>query len=111
MISVSGIFIFYLANWIPYIDDVKNFTGGAYSSQSIPSRAVQNSSGAVVTFQIFVWTLLSGLVMFAFLIISYIFAWVYMPKIDEERIRLKTQEIIEQLKKGDQFKSAANPIN
>lgn len=112
MLIISGTFIFYLVTWIPHIDAIKSLSVGTYipqnssSSNSPSSVTVTNSPTAVITFQICTWAILSGLILFVLLITGFIIAWINAPKIDEERIQLKTQELIKEIKETPEFKNS-----
>ncbi|MDE6563107.1 MAG: hypothetical protein K2J98_02370 [Malacoplasma sp.] len=92
ILVLGSTFIFLLVSWIPNLDKIREFTEGTYKNNNV-SIDVKNSDIAKSAFDACTWISLTSICLFLFLIIWIIICWIYVPKLDAERIQMKLEEL------------------
>ncbi|MCF0217550.1 MAG: hypothetical protein HUJ42_00690 [Malacoplasma sp.] len=107
MVFLSIFTIQNLVLWFPKMDAINSFTSGTASVTDVNGNTtnsnVQNSATAIGAFNVCIWTTLISEILFLLVAIFLIALWRISPRIDDERKKLKLQEIIEEIRKNSNF--------
>lgn len=88
-----------LVGWFTNESAIKSFEGGTYQG----TYSVTNTTTALKAFDITIWSTVSGLILFAILLIIISIVWIYSPKIDVPRVNLKMEQLIKSIEESGQF--------